>query len=28
VEITTGSNSGLEVEVVNGLSVGQTIVLP
>jgi len=28
VEITTGSNTGLEVEVVNGLSVGQTIVLP
>lgn len=28
VEITTGSTSGLEVEVVNGLSVGQTIVLP
>jgi len=28
VEITTGSTSGLEVEVVNGLSIGQTIVLP
>lgn len=28
VEVTTGISSGLEVEVLNGLSAGQTIVLP